>query len=119
MKPLDLIALLFIPITIIMVAAGIVFLGSLPAKIARRRNHPWPDAVNMASWIGLTTGVFWPVAFIWAFLPVPRSDGKPDAEPEAAAAASDETAGLRERIDALEAELAQLKGQDKAAEGAA
>jgi hypothetical protein len=119
MKALDLIALLSIPLTIIMAAAGIVFLGSLPGKIARKRNHPWPDAVNMASWIGLTTGVFWPVAFIWAFLPVPSSDGKPGAESEAAATASDEAAGLRERIDALETELTQLKGQDNAAEGTA
>jgi hypothetical protein len=119
MNALDLIALLSIPLAIIMAAAGIVFLGSLPGKIARKRNHPWPDAVNAASWIGLVTGVFWPFALIWAFLPVPRFDGKPDAEPGAAATASDEAAGLRERLEALEAELAQLKGQDKAAEGTA
>jgi hypothetical protein len=119
MNALDLIALLSIPLAIIMAAAGIVFLGSLPGKIARKRNHPWPDAVNMAGWIGLATGVFWPVAFIWAFLPVPRSNGKPDAEPGAAATASDEAAGLREKVDALEAELTQLKGSNRATEGAA
>ena len=48
MNPLDLIALIFIPVMIIFAAAGIVFLGSLPGKIARKRQHPWPDAVNAA-----------------------------------------------------------------------
>ncbi len=107
MNPLDLIALIFIPVMIIFAAAGIVFLGSLPGKIARKRQHPWPDAVNAASWIGLATGVLWPFAFVWAFLPVPVSQGQPDAE-----TASDAT-GLQEKVDALEAELAQLKALDQ------
>lgn len=102
MNALDLIALLFIPIMIVFAAAGIVFLGSLPGKIARGRNHPWPDAVNAASWIGLATGVLWPFAFVWAFLPLPgKSDG--------AGAVSGENADLQAKIDSLESELAQLK----------
>ena len=75
MNALDLIALIFIPVMIIFAAAGIVFPGSLPGKIARGRNHPWPEAVNAASWIGLTTGILWPFAFVWAFLPLPASSG--------------------------------------------
>ena len=47
----------------------IVLLGSLPKKIALKRNHPQVDAVNAASWIGLACGgVGWPIAFVWAFL---------------------------------------------------
>ena len=63
---LDKVALFIIFMMIIMAAAAIVIIGSIPGKIARKRNHPWPDAVNTASWIGLATGVFWPIALIWA-----------------------------------------------------
>ena len=48
--------------------------ASLPGKIARRRGHPQADAVNAAGWIGLVTGVLWPLAFVWAFFQ-PRGAG--------------------------------------------
>tara|TARA_A100001391_G_scaffold186139_1_gene155127 strand:+ start:924 stop:1178 length:255 start_codon:yes stop_codon:yes gene_type:complete len=49
--------------------AIIVALGSLPKKIAMKRNHPQVDAINAASWIGLVCGgIGWPIAFVWAFL---------------------------------------------------
>lgn len=47
----------------------IVLLGSLPGKIASKRNHPQVEAINAASWIGLACGgLGWPIAFVWAFL---------------------------------------------------
>lgn len=47
----------------------IVLLGSLPQKIALKRNHPQVEAINAASWIGLACGgLGWPIAFVWAFL---------------------------------------------------
>ena len=83
MGALDAAALVVIFILIIAVAVVIVALGTLPGKIARRRGHPCPDAVNAASWIGLATGVFWPVAFIWAFLPIPhRGEGSAEMASE-------------------------------------
>ena len=64
--------------------AAIVYLGSLPGNIARKRNHPQVDAINAASWIGLALlGAGWPIAFVWAFLksgPV-GSNGEDAAEP--------------------------------------
>jgi hypothetical protein len=78
MSGLDIFALVVIFFLIILVAAIIVVLGSLPGKIARKRNHPYPDAVNAASWIGLATGVLWPFAFVWAFMTPPVDN---DAEP--------------------------------------
>ena len=72
MNALDVAALVVIFVIIILIAIVIVALGTLPGKIAVRRDHPYPDVVNAASWIGLATGVFWPPAFIWAFLPVSR-----------------------------------------------
>ena len=45
---LDKVAFVVIVFLVIGIAAAIVALGSLPGKIARGRNHPWPDAVNAA-----------------------------------------------------------------------
>ena len=48
--------------------AMIVAVGSLPKKIAIRRNHPQVAAINPASWIGLALGgLGWTIAFVWAF----------------------------------------------------
>ncbi len=107
-------ALFVIVFLIIGLAAVIVFLGSVPGKIARQRNHPYPDAVNAASWIGLATGVFWPVAFIWAFCPFPAP-----ADTSTSASADDQTsatdvAKLREQVASLEARTADLQSAGKA-----
>jgi len=107
-KMLDYAALFVIFFLMVGIAAAIVFLGSLPGKIARQRNHPYPVAVNAASWIGLATGVFWPVAFIWAFLPVPSRSTASSAE---AARPNVDTGDLGGRIASLEAAVEQLKTQ--------
>jgi hypothetical protein len=36
-------------------ASVVVLIGSLPGKIAERRNHPQAKAINVASWISLLT----------------------------------------------------------------
>jgi fatty acid desaturase len=46
----------------------VVVAGSLPGKIAQRRNHPQAKAISAAAWISLLTlGALWPIAFVWAF----------------------------------------------------
>ena len=95
MSALDIFALVIIVFLIIAFATVIVVLGSLPGKIARKRGHPHADAVNVASWIGIATGILWPFAFVWAFLPVPGG-GKAPAD-------NAELAEMRQRLDALEA----------------
>jgi hypothetical protein len=105
---LNYIALFFIFFLIIALAAVIVALGSLPGNVARKRGQPWPDAVNVASWIGLATGIFWPLAFIWAFLPVPvagptvKTDG---------ADANDDLVSLQAKLATLEETVAKLQSQ--------
>jgi hypothetical protein len=108
---LDYVALGVIFFLLVLVTVAIVALGSIPGKIARKRGHPWPDAVNAASWIGLATGVFWPVAFIWAFLPIPQRSEIRSAE------ATADRADLEGRIASLEAAIEKLPSQSK--EGAA
>jgi hypothetical protein len=103
---LNFIALSLILSGVIGVTALVVATGSLPGTIARKRNHPWPTAVAVAGWIGLLTAVFWPLALVWAFLPLPapRDDVVTDA------AESDENnAKLQQRIMALESTVAKLQ----------
>ena len=107
---LDKVALFIIFMMIIMAAAAIVIIGSIPGKIARKRNHPWPDAVNTASWIGLATGVFWPIALIWAFLPVPAKTAS--AQPTGGGddfGVQAEVEQLRKRVAELESGLQEMK----------
>jgi len=48
--------------------AAVLLLG-LPGRIARARNHPDADAVNVMGWAGALAVVPWIQAFIWAFKP--------------------------------------------------
>jgi hypothetical protein len=48
---------------------GLVLLLGLPGRIARARNHPDADAVNVMGWAGALAVVPWIQAFIWAFKP--------------------------------------------------
>ena len=40
--------------------------------IARKRGHPWAEAVSVGGWATLIFGfVFWPLVMIWAYVDVP------------------------------------------------
>lgn len=50
----------------------IVFMAMWPGMVARRRNHPWAEAVSIGGWITLFLGfVLWPIVLIWAYVDVP------------------------------------------------
>lgn len=100
---LTLIILCIMPV---LLAYVIYRLGSLPGAIARSRNHPQADAINMCGWMGIITIVLWPLAMVWAYL-VP---GRPIAGPELGAAEDPAalTVKLRQasqRITAIESML--------------
>jgi hypothetical protein len=65
--PLNIMVFGVFALLILSAAAILVMLGALPGNIARQRGHPQADAVTAAGWIGLATGILWPLAFIWAF----------------------------------------------------
>ena len=94
------------------VVATIVYLGSLPGKIARARNHPQADAINAASWIGLAlAGAGWPIAFVWAFLQQAPLGGRSDEASRGEADPRDkEIAELVKRLDSVEKQLAGSTG---------
>jgi len=111
MNALDFAALVVIFLLIIAITAAIVALGSLPGKIAKKRGHPFPDAVNAASWIGLATGIFWPLAFIWAFMTGPGRQSSQLLAPPTADSDNTEIEALKQRLKALEEHNMKLQSQ--------
>lgn len=97
-------AWIVLAILFLVTVAIIVTLGSLPKKIALKRNHPQVDAINACSWIGLAlAGVGWPIAFVWAFLksgPVGYDSEQPNDSHF-----SGELEQLKMRITELESQL--------------
>ena len=66
---IDIFTLIVLSIMIISIVGIIVLLGILPGNIARKRNHPQAEAINIASWVLLVMGfAFWPFVLIWAFI---------------------------------------------------
>ncbi len=73
----DLFAFVVFAVILATVVWLVVFVGGLPGRIARTRNHPYASAVAAAGWISLATfGALWPIAFVWAFF-APRSEPQP------------------------------------------
>ena len=78
-----------------------VALAMLPGKTATKNNHPNAKAITLAGWLGmlLTAGVLWAVAMVWASM-----------KPVGVAALSSQNDEFRERINELEAKLAEQEG---------
>ena len=75
----DIFAFIVFAVLLAAVVFIIVELGSLPGRIAVKRAHPYPAAVNAAAWISLVTlGTLWPIALVWAFLPWPSAQQASD-----------------------------------------
>ncbi len=69
---LDVFAWIVLLILVASVVAMFFIAGSLPGHIAKSRNHPWAEAVQVAGWVTLICGfALWPVALIWAYVDVP------------------------------------------------
>ena len=72
MSGLDIFAWIVLLLMIGLIVAVFFVLAMLPGKIAKERNHPQHEAVNVAGWLGaLALGVFWPLALVWAFYVAP------------------------------------------------
>jgi len=72
MSFLDIFAWIVLIVLVLSTLAVAIFLAMLPGMIARRRNHPWVQAVTVAGWLTLFLGfALWPIAVIWAYVDVP------------------------------------------------
>ena len=104
MSGLDIFAIIVLAILLLAAVAIWVVLAMLPGKIAKSRNHPQAEAINIGGWLGaLFAGVLWPIFLIWAYTKPIRIAQGDDG--------SSEIANLRKRIDSLEGKLATGKGK--------
>jgi hypothetical protein len=72
MSFIDIFSWIVLIVVIAIILAVFVALGMMPGRIARRRGHPWAEAVAVGSWATLIFGlVFWPLVLIWAYVDVP------------------------------------------------
>ena len=66
---LNIVALMMLICVTAFVIYIICFLGALPGRVARQRNHPQADAIRITGWLGLLTGgIVWCGALVWAFM---------------------------------------------------
>jgi len=73
MSGLDIFAWIVLLVLVATLVALVVALGIMPGRIARRRGHPWAEAVAVGSWATLIFGfVFWPLVLIWAYVDWPE-----------------------------------------------
>jgi len=69
---IDFFAWLVFVLLVAILAAVFIALGMMPGQIARKRGHPWAEAVTVGGWATLICGfVFWPLVLIWAYVDVP------------------------------------------------
>jgi hypothetical protein len=81
MSTLDIFAWIVLVVLAASTIGVIIIAGYLPGSIARRRGHPWAQAVTVAGWITLFFGfALWPLALIWAYVDIPAAR-KRDAAP--------------------------------------
>jgi CBS domain containing-hemolysin-like protein len=100
---LDILTIAVLIALTVLTGVVVVILGMLPGRIAKRRNHPQAEAINVASWLGIITlGLLWPFALIWAYIrPL-----------EPSALANSELTSLGSRVEALEEQVRRI-GQNR------
>jgi prepilin signal peptidase PulO-like enzyme (type II secretory pathway) len=66
-------------LVVIATAVGLfIALGMIPGHIARKRDHPWAEAVAVGSWAALIFGfLLWPVVLVWAYVDAPAKRRAP------------------------------------------
>ena len=66
MDSLTWVALGLVFFVIVLVVYCIVVLHTLPGKIAKKKNHPQTEAIEICSLMGLIVFPFWMVSMVWA-----------------------------------------------------
>jgi NADH:ubiquinone oxidoreductase subunit 6 (subunit J) len=79
MSFIDIFSWIVLIILVAIIVAVFVAIGMLPGHIARKRGHPWAEAVSVGGWATLIFGfVLWPLVLIWAYVDVPaRQEPRP------------------------------------------
>ena len=70
---LDIFAWIVLIVLIATLVTIFVALGMMPGHVAKKRNHPWAEAVAIGGWVTLIFGfIFWPLVMIWAYVDFPE-----------------------------------------------
>lgn len=93
----DWLMILFVIVVIVAVMSIVLYIGGLPGKIAISRNHPHAETVKIMGWAGALPVFPWIHAFIWAFHDSVTVDVRRFP---------------KEEREAIEAEIARLKGEE-------
>ena len=64
---LEIISLGLIFFSIIVITLGIIKIHTYPGKIAKARNHPQLEAIEVTSLLGLLVFPLWMAALVWAY----------------------------------------------------
>lgn len=79
---IDIFAIIVLLVAVASAVGVLLILGIAPGYVARRRGHPWTQAVSVAGWVTLVFGlVLWPLAFIWAYVDIPARPASSSREP--------------------------------------
>lgn len=62
------ISLFLILFSVIIIVLFIVFVHTMPGKIARKRAHPQAEAVEILALLGLLMFPLWMAALVWAYI---------------------------------------------------
>ena len=82
-----------------------IYIHDIPYEIAKHRNHPQKEAINVAGWLSLfTLHAIWPIVFIWAV----SKQGPTD---DAVAGRGPDDPDLSRRLGALEDKFQNLQKQ--------
>ena len=101
MDTLDYIALFMLIFMAALICVLLWFLGGLPGRVAKQRNHPYQDAISVGGWVTLIlAGVAWPLVLIWAYAPV-RDQSVADPSGANIKKLQEENDSLRAQVDRL------------------
>ena len=67
MTNLDIAALFLIFFGVLTITLGIVMIHTYPGKVAKARNHPQTQAIEVTSLLGLIVFPLWMFALMWAY----------------------------------------------------
>jgi hypothetical protein len=99
----------------LMLFYGIIAIHDIPARIAKKREHPHEDAIHAAGWVSLfTLHVLWPFLWIWAMAYRPdRGWGFSQTKIETGEqpVLQHELESLRSRVEQLSSYVEQLENR--------
>ena len=103
MEFMDIFALIVLTTLVATVIGVVVWLAMLPGKIAFKREHPQAEAIRMAGWLGILTGIVWILALICAY--TRTGTGRRSSD------------GIKQQLADLEQRLTLVEGREVVPEG--